>query len=770
MRTTAGATAETTTPSAAVATPEAAATGPAPGWQRWAPLAAAVLAAVVVLLRADTAPLDLLRYAAYAVLAVALPGTLVYRSLRRTPHTFVEDVAMGIAVGLCLEIPAWLAFSLLDLRGWTALWPLAVLVPFALVPRLRRHWRVTGYAPTPLGWSWSIAGVVVFFMAYLSVVFLERNPVLPEGELTRQYLDLAYQLSLAGEAKHHFPIEVPQLSGVPLHYHWFGYVHMAMVSMVGGVDLPVVSLRLVVPGLSAAAIVLTGVIGWRLAGRPYAGVGAAVLFWVIGEITFTDPVGQPFGTQSMFVIWHGMSMIYSWVLLLALIMAVTSALRRPTTGMFVLVGALSLASSGAKASSLPVTLLALALTGLVLLVRGWSAGSNLRTRLPWTVIGLGAIVAGAQLFATAVLFHFETYGLVLDPLANLRFYWDNGEPVAMVVAAFLISMLIKYVGAVPLLRGPASLAPEQVFLLGGALAGPLLYLAFSSVNSQYFTRAGFTFGVLLAAWGWSTAFDSLRPAWRGAVVTGGAVLAVILTGVQLDLAPSPSVYGQIAPIVLWALILGGVGVVAWIAWTAVVQRRPALRGAGPAIALTAVLVAGAPAFAMDAAKAERSPNGGAYFNVPMPQARVEAARWVRDHSAPSDILVTNVHCRVGEGATCDPVSFWLSAYAERRVLVESWGFAPGRFAQAHSPDLALFWDQPLLSLNDSAISGPTADGLARLRDDYGVRWLVVDRDTGPESPLVADLADLRFDNGRLAVYELRRPRSGTATTASTSTR
>jgi hypothetical protein len=36
-----------------------------------------------------------------------------------------------------------------------------------------------------------------------------------------------------------------------------------------------------------------------------------------------------------------------------------------------------------------------------------------------------------------------------------------------------------------------------------------------------------------------------------------------------------------------------------------------------------------------------------------------------------------------------------------------------------------------------------------------VRWLVVDRAVAPESPSLAGLASLRFDNGRLAVYELR---------------
>src|SRR4051794_22880390 len=86
--------------------------------RRWLPFAVALCASAGILVAAGTPVVDLVRYAAYATLAVALPGTLVYRSLRRTPHTLVEDVALGLAVGLGLEVGAWALFSWLDLRGW----------------------------------------------------------------------------------------------------------------------------------------------------------------------------------------------------------------------------------------------------------------------------------------------------------------------------------------------------------------------------------------------------------------------------------------------------------------------------------------------------------------------------------------------------------------------------------------------------------------------------------------------------------------------------
>src|SRR5262245_22979639 len=412
---------------------------PDPIWwvTRWAPLFTTVLFVSALLVRAGTDPLDLLRYAAYVIFAVIMPGTLVYRLLRRTPHTLVEDLAMGAAIGLCLELGAWALFSVLDLRSFVWLWPALVAVPFALVPRLRRHWFVREYRMVPLGWSWAIAGVVCFWTAYLAMVFLDRNPVVPTSDGTNQYLDLAYQLSLAGEAKHAFPVGLPQVAGEPLYYHWFAYGHMAMSSLVGHIDLPVVAMRFAIPALCALAIVLTGVVGWRLSGRPGVGAVAAALFFAVGEFNFTHPVTMPFGTQATFVIWHGMSMIYSWVLVIAVIAPLGDIVaQRCGRGTFALAGLLLFASSGAKASSLPVVGLALAVTFLVYLI--------VHRRVPWGIVAAGLITGAAQLFAMAVLYRFQTYGVRLGPLQGLAPYWTQTPPHTglahgLVIAAVLVA-------------------------------------------------------------------------------------------------------------------------------------------------------------------------------------------------------------------------------------------------------------------------------------------------------------------------------------------
>lgn len=759
-------------PAPAVTEPSAAPTSvpPAALW-RWLPLVVGVGYFAAVLMAADTAPLDVLRYAGYVAFALILPGTLVYRSLRRRPHTLVEDLAMGAAIGLVLELPAWVLFAALGVAGWLWLWPLAIVGVFVAVPGLRRHWLVTGYRPVPVGWSWSVTAAVAFFTTYLSYTFLERNPILPTSDDTRQYLDLAYQLSLAGEAKHNFPIHLPQVAQEPLHYHWFGYVHLAATSLIGGIDLPVVALRLTVPGLCAAAIVLTAVLGWRVSGRPYAGAVAAVLFFVIGETNFTHPVTMPFGTQASFVIWHGMSMIYSWVFLIALIAVLADVVdRRPDRpvapmgpGAYVLAALLMLASSGAKASSLPIVGIALAFTALVLLVA--------RRRIPWAVVAVGLLVGAAQLFATAVLYRFQTYGVDIGPFWSFERYWlrapDRGQfehllVVGAVLAAFLINMQLRLAGIGPMLwlrRG--RLEPVAWFLLGGALAGVGLYVMLRQPGgaNEYFTRAGFTFGVVLSAWGYVLVFERAGLGRREKVLLGAfaATLALLLVLVQLRNAGPPPVvraFDPVLPLIRWSVGLAVLGLLATAFWLAARPMVPALRGRGPVVALTAILVVGAPGLVMDMYKSTQWPNGGAYANVPMPKSRIDAARWARDNSSPGDVIATNVHCLAVRNGHCDARSFWLSAYAERRVLVEGWGFAP-RVATTgvYTP----FWDQDLLRRNDEAFTAPTADGLRDLRERLGVRYLVVDRTVAVESPELAGLARLGYDNGRMAVYELPGP-------------
>jgi hypothetical protein len=764
--------------------------GPWDALAPWLP-AAAVATVMVGLLGAANTPLwDICRYGAYVAYAVIVPGTLVYRALRRTPHTLIEDLAYGAVTGLVLEIAAWAVWSSVGARAWLWAWPLVVIAVFAAVPSLRRHWWVRDYRPTPAGFAWATAAICGGFLGYLYVTFLHPNPILPAGERQRIYVDLPYQLSLAAEAKHHFPPHVPQVAEEPLHYHYFAFAHQGAGSLISGVDLTSVVLRLDVPLLCLAAIVALAVTGWRVSGRPWVGVIAAGLTFTIGEFGFSDPVTMPFGTIATFIVWSSQSMTYSWLLLIVLVGVLADRMGRPPPaepesptatgaaavpglgpGAWVLLALLALASVGSKATSVPVAAGALAFLAAVQLLR--------RRRVSRPVLIALAITIGAQLVGNAVLFAFETHGMAVRPFWGPdKFLPPGGGALAVggIALAFVANMMLRLAGLPVLVwlggRG-RKIGDVEVLLAGGALTGVVAYLVFAHPGdaNQYFLRAGWMFGVIGSAWGAVLLADRARLTGRApaaararrSLAAAAVLCCAILIGLELAFAgpvTGRDRFAPLDPIVSWFLALFAITAIGAFLWQIARALTPTLRGRGPVVLLTLALLAGAPGLVMESRIAHRHPNGGGYAPVVMPASRVEAARWLREHSTPAQVVATNAHCLAVVRGLCDSRTFWISAYSERRVLVEGWIFAPRAAAMAATSPSGVytpFWDQGLLRLNDAAFTAPTPEVLLALRDEHGVRWLVADRTSaaGRESPALARYADKVFDNGRIAIYALR---------------
>jgi hypothetical protein len=94
----------------------------------------------------------------------------------------------------------------------------------------------------------------------------------------------------------------------------------------------------------------------------------------------------------------------------------------------------------------------------------------------------------------------------------------------------------------------------------------------------------------------------------------------------------------------------------------------------------------------------------------------------------------------------------VSAVTERRVLVEGWaypeGFRPGQTRT--SP----FWDVDRYEANEAVFDAPDEAAVRRLADEWGVRWLVVDRTLGVEDPALRRYATLVLENDQAAVYRI----------------
>jgi hypothetical protein len=139
--------------------------------------------------------------------------------------------------------------------------------------------------------------------------------------------------------------------------------------------------------------------------------------------------------------------------------------------------------------------------------------------------------------------------------------------------------------------------------------------------------------------------------------------------------------------------------------------------------------------------------------------QTQAALWLRDHTAPDELIATNAHCVVKTPLGCDSRHFWIAALTERHVLVEGWGYTNTinnlvASTGANANGLP-FWDQQKLEDNDRAFTSPTRDNLRLLKLKYGVRWLYADPGQTAVSHNLDALATLRFKSSDALVYELR---------------
>lgn len=119
------------------------------------------LVAAEVLHRSGTPDRDTAVYAVYLAVAIVLPGTLVMRGLFGSRGNWPEDLGLGAAAGMVVQLAGWALAAATGLQLLLPIWPVLVVLPFLLVPRLRRHWRIAAPEPLPLAWSWGVALALV---------------------------------------------------------------------------------------------------------------------------------------------------------------------------------------------------------------------------------------------------------------------------------------------------------------------------------------------------------------------------------------------------------------------------------------------------------------------------------------------------------------------------------------------------------------------------------------------------------------------------------
>ncbi|GII78694.1 hypothetical protein Sru01_36760 [Sphaerisporangium rufum] len=741
----------------------------------WTPAAVVLAATVAVLLRYGTPPRDIAAFAGYAILGLALPGTLLVRALYRGRRTLGEEIALGTALGYAVELPVYAAARAAGAPMLVAGWPLLTCAVFLLVPGLRRHWRAAPARRAPARWSWFLAAILLYLLASTALLSFRSTPLTWPALGTAQF-DLPFNLGLVAELKHHLPPQTPTVAGEPLLYHWFFAAHLGAASWLTGTEPLVLLARLGMLPVAAVYVLLLGLLARRVTGSRAGGaLGVLGALFLALPSLYANANGLVMFTGVPYLPFPSPSTTFGAMLFVPVVLLVTDLLAGRCAGRacWVLLAAFLAAVMGAKATYLPVLAAGLAAV----------AGLDLLRRRPPSRAVLGALgmTAGGLLFAQLVLFGGTRNGLVVVPLSVARRTWGMlaglggrtdlplSAPVLGVTLIFAAGCAMAWCGVLGLLRRPAvARRPEVVLLLGMGAAGVaatlLLGTATGAFNQAYFYHAVTPYLAIMTALGFGVLLRRERiPAVAAACAAAGGLAAAVgirvICGVRVPVPP-----GQGGLVFLPYLVLAAVAALAAGGMLALRERpRP--------WALLVAAAVGAGSLGAWQARVWLLAHPGAEPRMyqdhrPPPElvpgGALAVARWLRAHSGPGDVVATNVYCRWGVENPCDSRQYWLSALAERRVLVEGWTYAtpnlarwrPGEILE-HRPH----WDRQRIALNDTVFADPTPAAVDRLRQEYRVRWLVADERYLPPGVHLGDVAGFRLRAGDWAVYQVPGPAS-----------
>jgi hypothetical protein len=755
---------------------------------RWLPAVVVVVPTAVAVHRYGVSWRDLVEFAAYLVGCLALPGMLIWRAVRRRSGSLAEDVAPGLALGYAVEALSYLGARAAGAPLLVLAAPAGIVGAFLAVRRLRRYWRRDpDAAGPPTAWLWAMAVIVGVLMFWTCVAYLRTLG----AEHSFSNGDLAFHLALIGEAKHHVPPQVPWVAGEPLQYHWYAYLHLASSSWITGIEPEILLLRLYHLPLIAGLPLLLGVAAHQLTGRWWVGPVAAATTWFgIGPELYNWPLASRYrfpgfgavddGSLLRQGLWVSVTQTFAAVICVPLVIVLINLLRGRDRGwracalLVLLVGVMT----GAKATYLPIILCGLLVAALV--------ASVATRKVPYAALGAAALIVAGILFSQRVLLKGAAHGLVFDPLGSLRrTAWVahatglddrslSGPAMVELTAMTMLVWVLAWLGVAGLLVRQRWADPAYGLLVGMGTAGVAVVLIFSHYGhgQTWFLVAARPYLALAAAGGLAALLPVGRLDWPrvlgllGAVAFGAGV-AWYIRVIGAAVRPTVELIGE--PAVLTAI---GRPYLALTAATVVLAaglwatRKRMARGFALALLVAAVggysIPASVAVLNRDVRRAaiqrfeqiDPSRNG-------MPAGVRTAARWLRDHSAPDDLVATNAHCRFRR--VCQNLHFWFTAFTERRFLVEGWGFTAkaNQWQEAErSPIFAPYWDPRRLADNDVVFHEPTQARVDLLRDGYGVRWLFVDETAGRVSPNLDRYARLRIRSGACAVYELSRPTDG----------
>ena len=735
-----------------------------------APAALVVVVAVATWLVSGVSATDILRFLGYEIGFIAIPGAALLWAIRGSRPSFLITIALGWPLGQTFEILAFTASAATGFRTLFLLYPVVAIVASGLVIWRRRNAMPNehedGTAPALL--LWAAACALSLGLVYIAYMFLPEVPLPTSGTSVAYPIDFPFFMGLIGQALHHWPTTSPGLSGVPLHYEWFVFFHMAAVTQVTHLAIPTVALRLdYVPTMVVIGCELL-VVGRSLARSAWVGVLAIVVVFLLGPLDFTtDPAGvsAPFYERFESHLWASWTFPFGLMFLLALLYLINERLDSPAwtrarnVGSWILIALLMVGASGAKATILPVVVAGLGLYALTVFV--------IRRRVPWNALAL--LGAGILIFAVTflVVYGGGVPGTGLDPFVSLR----GTLPVIaaegitsptirhlilpLAYTAGVAGILLPLAGALYMLRRRHR---RELARYGFCIAMFVAGLVISNLAHQvayselYFFDTGFVAGAVVAAGGlrlaWMDAGSALPMTRHHVVVALGAslVLLVALIGIT-----SKTMNHDDALTVRY-IVLGLASVALAAAWGLKLRSQHRDASGVLALALIPLVAASALTSPLLLAPTLKRVLDGVPVTVTQPDPQtvwgltpglLAALQWLHDHSSIDAVLAVNNHWT--NPSKTDAGYYYYSAFSERQVFVEA--YSPIRYgittglATPEGVNFAL-----RQRLNDQVFDEASRAALNVLTGQYSVRFLLVDRMHGTVDPAVLKLGRIVFSD------------------------
>jgi hypothetical protein len=716
---------------------------------------------------------DIAKFIGYEIAFVFVPGAALLWALRGRRHGPLLTIGLGWPIGHALEILAFSATAAISSRGLFVVYPIVVAIPCALVIRRRSPREVGDANDEPMSGRliWTAASAMALGIAYLALAFFPQAPLPSMSQSVQYFPDFTNFIGLIAEAKNHWPATSPGLSRFPLHYEWFVFDHMAAVSQVTGVGIPIIGFRLdFIPTLLVLGcqLMLLG----RFVGRSaWTGVLAIVVVFLLGPLDLTKDLDgpSPFFDQFNFHLWASWTFAFGLMFLLALLYLLTERLRDSSwrsgasLRAWVLIALLMVGASGAKATILPVVITGTGLYGVLELWRRRAVPMN----------ALVAVVLGAVIFVLTFLIVYAggVPGTLIEPLAFLNL--TSPEIVASHIssqalrdiarligyAVSLAAILLPLAGVLYLLRRRHRAELQNFALcLCFVAAGVLIANVVHQVGDSelYFLDTGYAAGTIAAAAGLRLAWldigtdipISRRTAVLALVAWTALIAAVVIVTSPSDAHPAGLLlrYGAIAAVAVIFVMLAAF----------LVRARQAPAPGLIALALVPLLAVSVLALPIQLEPTAKRVLDGEPITVTeadpqtvfgLTPGLLLALDWLRENTPISTVIaVSNHFIDSAENGRY----YYYSAFAEREVFVEPYNpIAYGLNYPPLTPAFAAF--QYRTRLNDAVFNDANVAALRTLTQQYDVRFLFIDRLHRNANPALLNLGRVVFSDNNATI-------------------